>query len=385
MEQNRVSPEKEKRAKILIADDNSQNLYLLEVLFKGAGYDVVTATNGVEALEKLHGNRFDGIVSDILMPRMDGFRLIRECRKDPVLRQIPFIFYTATYTEKKDEEFGLSLGAIRYIIKPAEPEELLRQIRDAFSDHARSPRDYAIQPVPDEFTFNREYMQRVGAKLVKKERLLRETEQNYRNLVESISDTLFTISPDFIITYISPVVRTFGLASNEVTGKGFLDFVDPEDMVMVKEAAGSVLSGSDAEIEFRIHNRSGEVFYVHVSARPELKDGNVIGIAGIMKDITSKKDLERLKVEAFRKIEENLIQMAVLNDQIRNPLAVIMASADLAGGTTAETIIRQVKEIDAMIGEVDRKWLESEKVRDFLKRYYGVTGEETKKNTLSGL
>jgi hypothetical protein len=104
-----------------------------------------------------------------------------------------------------------------------------------------------------------------------------------------------------------------------------------------------------------------------------------------MKDITSKKDLERLKVEAFRKIEENLIQMAVLNDQIRNPLAVIMASADLAGGTTAETIIRQVKEIDAMIGEVDRKWLESEKVRDFLKRYYGVTGEETKKNTLSGL
>ncbi len=374
MEKNKGSPEKEKRARILIADDNIQNLYLLEVMLKGAGYEVVTAKNGVEALEKLHESRFDGIVSDILMPRMDGFRLIRECKKDPELRQVPFIFYTATYTEKKDAEFGLSLGAILYILKPMEPEELLRQIQEAFLDHIRSPRDYTVQPVPDELTFNREYMQRVGAKLEKKERLLKETEQNYRNLVESISDTLFTLSPDYTIMYISPVVRTFGLAATEVTGRAFLDFVDHEDTARVSEAVGPVLSGSDAEIEFRIHNRSGDVFYVHVSARPELKDGNVIGIAGIMKDITSKKDLERLKVEAFKKIEENLIQMAILNDQIRNPLAVIMASADLMGGTAAETINQQVKEIDAMIGEVDRKWLESEKVREFLKRYYGVTG-----------
>jgi PAS domain S-box-containing protein len=374
MEPNMGSPEKEKRAKILIADDNSQNLYLLEVMLKGAGYDVVTAKNGVEALEKLHESRFDGIVSDILMPRMDGFRLIRECKKDPALRQVPFIFYTATYTEMKDEEFGLSLGAIRYIIKPAEPEELLLQIRDAFLDHARYPRDYTIQPVPDELTFNSEYMQRVGAKLEKKERLLKESEQSYRNLVESISDTLFTISPDYIISYVSPVVRIFGLKEEDVNGRTFFDFVVPDDSSMVQDQARDVLSGRDAEIEFRIHNLSGDIFYVHVSARPELKDGKVIGIAGIMKDITSKKDLERLKVEAFKKIEENLIRMAVLNDQIRNPLAVIMASADLVGGTAAETILRHVREIDAMIGEVDRRWLESEKVREFLIRYYGVTG-----------
>jgi PAS domain S-box-containing protein len=374
MEQTGKSPVQEKATKILIADDNSQNLYLLEVMLKSVGYDIVTAKNGMEALDKLHAGRFDGIVSDILMPRMDGFRLIRECKKDPALRQIPFIFYTATYTEKRDEEFGLSLGAIRYILKPSEPEVLLKEIQEAFSDHARSPRDYTIQPVPDELTFNREYMQRVGAKLEKKEQLLKESEQIYRNLVESISDTIFTISPDYIITYISPIVRTFGITDNDVTGRTFLDFIVPDDSSRVQDAARNVLSGRDAEIEFRIHNQSGDIFYVHVSARPELKDGNVIGIAGIMTDITNKKDLERLKVEAFKKIEENLIQMAVLNDQIRNPLAVIMASADLIGGTAAETIIRQVREIDAMVGEVDRKWLESEKVRQFLKRYYGVTG-----------
>ena len=118
--------------KILIVDDISKNLYLLEVLLKSAGYDTIPAKDGIDALEKLRTNKVDGIVSDILMPLMDGFRLIRECKNDPDLRQIPFLFYTSTYTEKKDEEFGLSLGAIRYIIKPAEPEELLRQIHDAF-------------------------------------------------------------------------------------------------------------------------------------------------------------------------------------------------------------------------------------------------------------
>src|SRR5512137_2531450 len=118
--------------KVLIADDNSKNIYMLEMLLKSSGYEVITAKNGIDALEKLRASRCDGIVSDILMRLMDGFRLIRECKKDPVLRQIPFIFYTATYTEKKDEEFGLSLGAIRYIIKPAEPEEFLRQIQETF-------------------------------------------------------------------------------------------------------------------------------------------------------------------------------------------------------------------------------------------------------------
>jgi putative two-component system response regulator len=153
---------------ILIVDDNTNNLYLLEVLFKSEGYLVTTARNGIDALEKLRDIQFDGIISDVLMPIMDGFRLIRECKKDPKLRQIPFIFYTATYTEKQDEEFGLSIGALRYIIKPAIPEDLVRQVREAFEEHTRSPRDYDLQPVPDDRTFNLEYNQRAGAKLVKK-------------------------------------------------------------------------------------------------------------------------------------------------------------------------------------------------------------------------
>ncbi len=227
--------------KVLVVDDNEKNVYLLEVLLKGAGYEVVTAKDGVDALEKLRAGRFDGIVSDILMPLMDGFRLIRECKKDPLLRQIPFIFYTATYTEKKDEEFGISLGAIRYIIKPAEPEELLRQIREAFREHAKSPRDLSVQPVPDEVTFSREYTQRVGAKLEKKAQLLAESEEKYRLLYDNSMDAILLTSPDGSIQAANPAACAMFQRTEEEMIKGgrnnVIDVTDPRLSAALEERA----------------------------------------------------------------------------------------------------------------------------------------------------
>jgi len=67
--------------KILIVDDKEENLYLLETLLKGNDYETILAKNGVEALDKLRKDSMDMIISDILMPRMDGFQLCRECKK----------------------------------------------------------------------------------------------------------------------------------------------------------------------------------------------------------------------------------------------------------------------------------------------------------------
>jgi CheY-like chemotaxis protein len=112
--------------RILLVDDNKQNVYMAEVLFTGNGYMIETAANGKEAMEKALANPPDLIISDILMPVMDGFALCREWRKDVKLRDIPFVFYTATYTEPEDEQFALSLGADRFIKKPMDTLELVR-------------------------------------------------------------------------------------------------------------------------------------------------------------------------------------------------------------------------------------------------------------------
>ncbi len=121
--------------KILVVDDIEQNLYMLQALLEGHGYEITTAGNGAEALEIARTDAPDMIISDILMPIMDGYALCRVCKKDKVLKTIPFIFYTATYTDRKDEKFALKLGAERFIVKPKNPDEFMEIIREVIDDH----------------------------------------------------------------------------------------------------------------------------------------------------------------------------------------------------------------------------------------------------------
>lgn len=107
---------------------------MLEVLLTADGYTVAAAQNGIEALEKARSAPPDLIISDILMPEMDGFSLCRAWKKDAGLKHIPFIFYTATYTDPRDEEFALSLGAEKFILKPQEPEVFIGIVRGVIQE-----------------------------------------------------------------------------------------------------------------------------------------------------------------------------------------------------------------------------------------------------------
>ncbi len=129
---------------ILSVDDNASNLYLVEMIARAHGHEVVSARNGVEALERLAAEGFDLIISDILMPGMDGFQLCRTVKNDPSFKRIPFVFYTATYTTKQDEELGLALGASRFVIKPVEPDEFLAIIEQVMKEG-----EAGRIPVPD--------------------------------------------------------------------------------------------------------------------------------------------------------------------------------------------------------------------------------------------
>jgi signal transduction histidine kinase len=116
-------------SRALIVDDKPENLYFLTAMLSGNGYSVDRAANGVEALAVARSQPPDLIISDILMPGMDGFALCRQWRADPKLRDIPFVFYTATYTDPKDEQLAMKIGADLFLVKPQEPEAFMEQIR----------------------------------------------------------------------------------------------------------------------------------------------------------------------------------------------------------------------------------------------------------------
>jgi len=154
--------------RIIVVDDKEEERYLLETLLKGSGYEVETAPNGAEALEKLRTEGFDMIVSDVLMPVMDGFQLCRECKADEKLKDIPFVFNTATYTDEKDEELALKVGASKFIRKPLEPDEFIKCIKGAIADVEKGkvgPKKAVLEEEKEVFKL---YSERLVKKLEKK-------------------------------------------------------------------------------------------------------------------------------------------------------------------------------------------------------------------------
>ncbi len=134
---------------VLIVDDKPENRYLLRMLLQAHGHTVVEANNGVEALEAARREPPSLVISDLLMPEMDGYTLLREWKADAGLRAIPFIVYTATYTDSKDEKLALDLGADAFIVKPAHPEPFMQQVHQVLEKAGQGALTPHRQTIPE--------------------------------------------------------------------------------------------------------------------------------------------------------------------------------------------------------------------------------------------
>ena len=121
------------RGPILVVEDIPNVLELLEVTLRFQGYDVISAHNGEEALTILETKNPALIISDILMPKLDGFSMIQKLRVNPKTQNIPVIFLSATYVTPEDREFAMNLGASRFIEKPIDTEDFLLTIAELLS------------------------------------------------------------------------------------------------------------------------------------------------------------------------------------------------------------------------------------------------------------
>ncbi|MEO5958469.1 MAG: response regulator [Opitutaceae bacterium] len=104
---------------ILIVDDLAANRKLLRAQLEGEGFSVVEAADGVEAMQVLAREPLDAVISDILMPRMDGYRLCHEVRKNSAFERLRFVLYSSTYTSPADVRLSGTVGADQFVAKPA--------------------------------------------------------------------------------------------------------------------------------------------------------------------------------------------------------------------------------------------------------------------------
>ncbi len=148
---------------LLVVEDIPGIRELLELTLRFKSYDVMSAANGQEALEMIQSRRPHLIVTDILMPRMDGFSLIYQLRKDDSTRDIPVVFLSATYVSAEDKDFASMLGAARFLEKPINMEQFLVTIAELLEEQP-------VAPAPlQEAEFLEKYKVRLETKLAQKE------------------------------------------------------------------------------------------------------------------------------------------------------------------------------------------------------------------------
>lgn len=321
---------------ILIVDDKPENSYLLESLLKGYGYETIIANNGVEALDFLSKYKFGLIISDILMPVMDGFTFCRECKKDESLKKIPFIFYTATYTSYKDEEFALSLGADKFILKPQDLDVFINIINEVLRDVKEDKFQSKAFPSDPEDVILKEYNSTLIRKLEDKmeqaeeaakelkainfelkkeieerkrsEMALRISEEKFRITFEdaSVGMSLTTLDGRFILVN-NALTKMLGYTKDELINKQFIDFTHKDDINLSLNWMEEMVSGETRLNRFEkrfIHKNGNPVFVdVNLSLIRDSNNSPLFFVAHLL-DMTERKLAEE-KINMLASIVES--------------------------------------------------------------------------------
>ncbi len=334
--------------KILVVDDNEQNRYILEKLFEASQLIVISAENGKIALEKAYANPPDLIVSDILMPVMDGFSLCKIWKTNEQLKHIPFIFYTATYTEPKDEKFAMKLGADLFVIKPQEPHILMELLKNFLEEDNKTCRAADNRPLGSEMEIFRQYNEILFKKLEKKmldlenvnQRLNREieehkkTEENLKRLTQAIEESpvaIFITDLQGNIEYANPKFSQLnGYSNDEIIGKNHSTLrskeIPPE---LYSEIAQNLVAGNIWRGELCNRKKNGELFWEYVTVSPVRNDaGEIINYMVVQEDLSERRKLEEQLRQAQKLEGIGQLASGVAHD-FNNILMAILGYASL--------------------------------------------------------
>jgi len=320
----------------LIVDDIEENRHFLGSLLKGFGYEVVFAVNGKDALEKLCGDSFNMIISDILMPEMDGFQLLKNVKDQNNLRNIPFVFYTATYGSDEDKEFGLKLGANEYIRKPIDPEKFIKIIQDIIRD-AESGKLKATKRTIEKAEevlklYNERIIRKLEEKILELEReiaerkkaedAIRESKIKLQVLYDSSSDAIMLIDEKGFFDCNKAALRLFGCTTKEqFCGRHPANFSPPtqpdgtDSMTYARNNIALALKEGRARFEHLYRRLDGTDFPAQVLLDRIVLGGKEVLQARVI-DITERK-----------RAEEKIRRLVAISDQAAEGIAV----ADLEG------------------------------------------------------
>ncbi|MBI5376920.1 MAG: response regulator [Candidatus Schekmanbacteria bacterium] len=376
---------------ILIVDDNSDDREILKCTLERHGHETIEACNGQEALSIAALKKPDIIISDALMPVMDGFQFLRTIKKNKILNAIPFIFYSATYKEYQDAELALSLGAEAFIIKPKDPSELWKEIEFILKEN-KVEKIVTAELIKEDEEYLKRYSEVVAIKLEEKVRELEESRNNYqkiaeslrekeafiKNIFETVDEGFIIINKDFkILTANSSFCNEFKLALADIVGNHCYKISHHLDKPCFEFGEACPVketfeTGKPHSSVYALYDESEVPIYIEVKAYPVTDSSNkVTSVIETLNNITEKRKLEEQlrqaqKMEAIGQLAGgiahdfnnilsaiigygNLLEMKMKSD---NPLKVnvnhILESAERAASLTHSLLAFSRKQIIEM-------------------------------------
>ena len=323
------SPERAKRveARILLADDNADMRdYVARLLSES--YEVEAVADGAAALAAARKRRPDLILTDVMMPRLDGFGLLRELRGDPALCDVPVIMLSARAGEERRVE-GLDAGADDYLVKPFGARELFARVA-AHLRMAGLRREADVA--------------------------LRESEARFRLMADQAPVMIWVTEPDGSCTYLGRSWYEFtGQTPETALGFGWLDAIHPGDRQAVRDNFLTANArGEPFRLEYRLRHRDGEYRWAIDAASPRFaENGAMLGYVGSVIDITDRKRDEEALREADKRKDEFL---ALLAHELRGPLAPLRNTLEIVrrAGDDPSTRREAAAMMDRQLGQLVR-------------------------------
>ena len=330
------------RAKILVVEDEFITAADIQSSLEDMGFEVpATADTGEAAIQKAGELSPDLVLMDIAL--IGGMTGIEAAEKIRDLHHVPVIFLSA-HSEQPTVRQSLSSNPYGYIVKPFEPTGLRVAIEMAIYKHG------------------------MEEKLV-------ESERTIQCLLNAVPDALALLDSERRVVAVNRgMAGKLGKPRGELMGAAIADLVR-DGAIRISRPEMDCLFTEGVPVRFE--EEQGGRWYQ--TAMYPLRDpaGKIARIAIQSHDITEWKALEQeLRNEGLSRIEENMEQFQILNDRIRNPLQAIKGYVELGDNPYRDQIAEQIRIVNDLVTQLDRGWVESEKVRSFLIRHYQLGRRE---------